>query len=76
MRIMGDGMNLLKRREATNCDVEIVSRKVGDAQGDIINFVTVLHRKPVSMDDSVCCGVIRAFVEVSRRLKEVSICKA
>lgn len=44
-----DKLNLLKRRESTNCDLEVTTRKVADTQGDTTNMVTGLHRSTVSL---------------------------
>lgn len=46
--LLGDKTVLLKRRESKNCDLETMTRKVADAQGETTDMVTGLHRDMVS----------------------------
>lgn len=68
VHLLGDELDSLKRRESTNRDLEVTTRKVADAQSDITIKVAGLHRDFVSLYKSTCRGVDVALVEISRRL--------
>lgn len=70
MCLLGAELDSLKRRESTNYDLEVMTRKVADAQGDITDIVTGLLRDIVSSYDSIVTEVDGVFVAISRRLKE------
>lgn len=70
VRMLGDKLESVKRRELPNCDLDMVARKVADAQGDTTNLASGLHRKTVRSYDSIRLGVDGALVEVSKPLKE------
>lgn len=70
-RMLGDLLDLPERREATNCDIEVMARNVAGAQGDITDRMTGLRRETVCLYDSLCRGVDGALLEFSRRLKEL-----
>lgn len=70
VRMLGGEMDSLKRRESANSDLEVMTRKIVNAQGDITNVVTGLHRDAVSSYDSIRGRFDGALVEVSRRRKE------
>lgn len=48
VRMLCDERDLLKRRNSANCNLEVTTRKVNYAQGDITNLFTVLHGSFVS----------------------------
>lgn len=70
MRILGNELDFLKRRESPNCELEVMTRIVADAKSNITDTVTWLHRDTVSSYNSVRRGVDGALVEVGTRLKE------
>lgn len=56
LHILGAKLNLLKRCESPNCDMEVITRKVADTQDNITNMVTGLHRNTVRSYDSIRRG--------------------
>lgn len=56
--------------------MEVVTRKLTQAQGNVTRMVTSLHRDTVNSSNSIRRRVDRAPVEVIRRLKEASDRKA
>lgn len=76
MRLLSDELDLLKRRESTNCYMELMTRKVADAQGGIFSMVTGSHRDTVRSYNSVRRGADVALGEVSRRLIRAFDCEA
>lgn len=76
VRMPCDELDLLKRRQSANCDLEVMAWNAADAQSDITGMVTGWHRKTVSSYELVRRKVNSALVEVSRRLKEAFECEA
>lgn len=63
--MLRDILDLRQRCESTNCSLEVITRKVADAQGDITNPATRLHENTTSFYDDICRNVDGAIVEVS-----------
>lgn len=68
--MQGYELDFLKPRDSTNCDLEVMTRKVAGVRGDIYNTDTGLHRVTVSMYDSIKRRVDRTLAEVCRHLEE------
>lgn len=75
-RLPGDELNSLERRQSANCDMAVMTCKAADAQCDITNSMTSLHRDIVSSSYSLRRGFGGALVEVGRRLKKIFNCEA
>lgn len=77
VRMFCDKLYSLKRCKSANCDLELITLNVVDAQSDITNLATMLHRRStVTSCDSIRCSVDEALVEISRRLIEAFDCEA
>lgn len=71
VQLMCDELGTSKRCKLTNCDPEVATRKVVNAQSDITILITELHRNAVSSYSSICRSVEVALVAVRKRLKIV-----
>lgn len=66
--MLRDELDSLNLCESTNCDVKVVSCKVGVGPGDATNLVTGVRRSTVSLHNSVCYNFDGALVGVSKHL--------
>lgn len=62
---------LLKRCESMNCDLDVITRKAADLQGNITSLVTRLYQSSVTSYSFTRCNVNGALIEISKHLKEV-----
>lgn len=62
VHLRGDMLEPHKRFESTNCVIEVMTRKVADAQCNISVVVTGLKRGTVRSYDSICQEVDGALV--------------
>lgn len=76
VRMLCDELGSHKYFESTNCDVEVITHKVAEAQEDTINLVTRLHRSNASSYHFIRRNVHGTLVEVSNRSKKVINCDA
>lgn len=74
VRMLSDKLELSKPHESTNCDLKATTRKVANAEGNIINLVTKLHRNTISSYNGIGCSVHEALVVACNRLKKVFGC--
>lgn len=68
--LLGGKLDLQRRSESTKYDLEVITRKVEDTQGDNTDMVTGLHQDTVGLYAFIRHGVDEVLVKVSGRLKK------
>lgn len=69
-------MDLIKRLESTDCDMEVLFCKVTDAKNAMNSLVQGLHRATTESYVSAHRNADQLLVDESKRLKMLSNCKA
>lgn len=75
MRLLGDQVDLLKRCKLVNCESEVMTCEMADAQGDTTDMVTVLHQHTVYSYGFARREVGGALTESNRRLEKAFNCE-
>lgn len=70
VRMLCGELDSLKRHNSTSCDLEVSTRIIADAQGNITNLITGSRWSTVSSYDSTRRNVYRAWVDFSKHLKK------
>lgn len=71
VRMLCAEQDLLKRRGLTNCDLEVITCRVTDAQGDTTNLETGPHWSTLSLYEFICRNVEGVLVEAGKRPRKV-----
>lgn len=68
--MLRDEVHLLEHWEKINCDLEVGSRNISDAQGNITDLATVLHRNIMSLFDGFRSSFEKTSLVKSQILKK------